>query len=134
MTDRYQPLRTALAAGPTPGPWKSSLPARPTPDAPEGGDCAIRDSGADIIAEVFYRVGHGPSGTRPAAANAALIAAADPDTIRTLLDERDALREALESARAGLAWYRDMCPEHVDASDDEADELIDAALQLGETE
>ena len=98
MTDRFQPLRDAIAAGPTPGPWMSSLPARPTPDAPEGGDCAILDSNGNIIAETFYRVGHGPGGTRPAAVNAAYIAAADPGTILALLDERDALREALE-------WY-----------------------------
>lgn len=25
MTDRYQPLRDAIAAGPTPGPWKSMI-------------------------------------------------------------------------------------------------------------
>lgn len=36
--------------------------------------------------------------------------------------------EALQSARAGLEWYRDRCPEAVDASDDEADELIARAV------
>lgn len=38
--------------------------------------------------------------------------------------------EALETAKTGLQWYRDMHPEDVDASDDEADQEIDAALSL----
>lgn len=58
MTDRYQALRDALAAGPTPGPYQGQ-------------------------------------------ANAALIAAANPETIAALLAERDALRDA---CAAMIAW------------------------------
>ncbi len=42
--------------------------------------------------------------------------------------EPDLIREALEVARNGLEWYRDRCPDAVDGSDDEADELIGCAL------
>ncbi len=38
------------------------------------------------------------------------------------------LVEALEIASTGLAWYRDLCPDAVDGSDDEADTLIARAL------
>jgi hypothetical protein len=38
------------------------------------------------------------------------------------------LLAALEEARAGLLWYRDMHPESADGSDDETLERIDAAI------
>lgn len=96
MADPYQALRDAIAAGPTPGPRSTKGPSRPRPEAPEGGDFAVTDRDGEIIAEAFRRVGRDEDAVRPAAANAALMAAADPDTIRALLDERDALREALQ--------------------------------------
>ncbi|WP_342617163.1 hypothetical protein [Rhodoferax sp. GW822-FHT02A01] len=40
----------------------------------------------------------------------------------------EAARDALDTAKTGLDWYRDRCPEAVDGSDDEANEQIDAAL------
>ncbi len=98
MTDRYQALRDAIEAVPTPGPRSTKGPSRPGPEAPDGGDFAVTDRDGEIIAEAFRRVGRDEDAVRPAAANAALMAAADPDTIRALLGERDALREALE-------WY-----------------------------
>lgn len=77
MTDRYENIRQALAIGPTPESWAV---------------CAFNNG-------VFVEVGH----TQDVEAEAYLVAACDPDTIRALLDERDALgaenarlREALE--------------------------------------
>lgn len=98
MADRYQALRDAIATGPTPGPRSTKGPSRSRPESPEGGDFAVMDRDGEIIAEAFRRVGRDEDAVRPAAANAALMAAADPDTIRALLAERDALREALQIA------------------------------------
>lgn len=39
------------------------------------------------------------------------------------------LREALEMARNGLAWYRDSFPQVESGCDDEAQAQIDAALE-----
>ncbi|MBX6381465.1 MAG: hypothetical protein IRZ07_00620 [Microbispora sp.] len=86
MTDRYERIREALAMGPTPGLWsvrhdyvvqaKSFDEGRLVPIAQPYG---LRMDGGDLFA------------------NAALIAACDPDTIRELLAERDRL--AAENAR-----------------------------------
>jgi predicted XRE-type DNA-binding protein len=84
MTDRYENIRKALEMGPTPGAWSVrydyvvQAPAyddgRLVPVAqPYGVNC----DGTDLFA------------------NAHLIAACNPNTIRALLAERDALREAL---------------------------------------
>lgn len=67
----------------TPGPWMAHGPAKPTPDAPEGGDYCIQDGGTNVIGEAFYRVSAGVGGTRNAKANARLMAAA-PDMLETL--------------------------------------------------
>ncbi len=93
MTDRYQALRDAIEAGPTPG---------------------ARFQGRSPHAYCVYdkQCWYAPDGSRhgetpnlvvtvspdDAEADAQFITAADPDTIRELLGERDALREALE-------WY-----------------------------
>lgn len=90
MTDRYQALRDAIATGPTPGPWYSMTTVRYN-------GYSIRHRTGDPkrpmvpIAVVNRR--HAASD-----ANRDLIGAADPDTIRALLQERDALREALQIA------------------------------------
>lgn len=87
MTEPYANIRRALAMGPTPGPWsvrdyvvqgKSFDEGRLVPIAQPYG---LRMDGSDLFA------------------NAALIAACDPDTIRELLAERDQLAAALEQAR-----------------------------------
>lgn len=46
-----------------------------------------------------------------------------------VLAQRDELREALEVARNGLAWYQDYCPEMDDEEDRAAMAQIDAALE-----
>lgn len=86
MTDRYENIRKALEMGPTPGPrkwWEHE----------DFGYCWVnpRDGGL-WIAKCDVRNPFDPEQR----ANAALIAACDPDTILALLAERDALREALK--------------------------------------
>ena len=82
MTDRYEKIRKALANGPTPGPWEIK----------DGRTDTVENAQGYPVCTVHWhpneRYGHG---TR-----AAYIAACDPDTIRALLEERDALREALK--------------------------------------
>ena len=88
MTDRYEKIRKALAMGPTHGPWHAT---KPEPHGTGvrgpawvslawcGGATAVGEEGCYSISAA------------EAAANAQLIAACDPDTIRELLAERDAL-------------------------------------------
>jgi hypothetical protein len=88
MTEPYENIRRSLAMGPTPGPWsvrydyvvqaKSFDEGRLVPIAQPYG---VRMDGSDLFA------------------NAALIAACDPDTIRELLAERDQLAAAIEADR-----------------------------------
>lgn len=80
MTDRYARIRKALAMGPTPGPWV------------QDGDGVSADD-EDIAVAMCC----------PSDAEAAFIAACDPDTIRELLWERDALRAENHQLRA--AWF-----------------------------
>ena len=81
MTDRYERIRAALEMGPTPGPWKPSYDKGSTRDIfTEQGKlpvCMVR--GVTYVGQEQYL------------ANGHFIAACDPDTIRALLDERDAL-------------------------------------------
>jgi len=48
---------------------------------------------------------------------------------RRLELQRDKLVEALEAAKAGLLWYQSEYPDQVNGCDDEAMQLIDAALE-----
>lgn len=98
MTDRYEKIRKALAMGPTPGPWAA---------------CRT-NSGTFVkserLAGYFVEVRHCRT-AQDVNADAHLIAACDPDTIRALLAERDALaaeverlREVLKDADNELDW------------------------------
>ena len=91
MTDRYEKIRQALAMGPTPGPWKWW-------EEDVGGCCVNPRDGGLLIAKCDVRNPFDPEQR----ANAALIAACDPDTIRALLEERDALCEALKEL---VNWF-----------------------------
>lgn len=83
MTDRYQKIRDALAKGPTPGPWEIMDSRTDTVENAQGYPvCTVHWHPNE-------RYGHG---TR-----AAYIAACDPDTIRALLAERDALAAKVAS-------------------------------------
>lgn len=81
MTDRYENIRKALAMGPTPGPWHLNG---------EGIRALVRDANGVIVAARHRMPGHKNETIMR------LIAACDPDTIRELLEERDALRELLQ--------------------------------------
>ena len=100
MTDRYQEIRDALAMGPTPGPWEY--------DENAYGACPLV-YGANETPVLKFDQGC-PYGYDPSwdvrGVDAAYIAACDPDTVRSLLAERDALLtenalrgEALETIR-----------------------------------
>lgn len=78
MSDEYEALREALRAGPTQLRWVMNRPTGCTVDIElESGSWAAAYAGTN--------------------ANAKLVAAANPTTIRRLLSERDALRKALEA-------------------------------------
>lgn len=98
--DRYQEIRDALAMGPTPGPWvPKELPRDMQRD---GYRFSISRGGLGWwIAKVTHEA-NGGSG----AANAAMIAACDPDTIRELLEERDELAKLVAEMRGTLRDLR----------------------------
>ena len=93
MSDKYQPLRDAIAAGTTPGPWtlkRHTCRCDGRPDQYDDWTIYGRD-GEPICVE----------GSNPCVNDPDYIAAANPDTIAALLAERDALRKALQ-------WYASM--------------------------
>lgn len=83
MTDRYAHIRDALTMGPTPGPW--GFTELPRDMQRDGFKFAISRRG---IGWRFAQIAH----EMKSMANATYITACDPDTIRELLDERDALQ------------------------------------------
>jgi hypothetical protein len=97
MTDRYEKIRQALAMGPTPGPWHwigDSLTHRQfNIYAINGTDKHIATVN-DLPVEKLWARDQVES-----EATAKLIAACDPDTIRALLYERDALAAEIERLR-----------------------------------
>lgn len=106
MTDRYEQIRQALEMGPTQGPWRVNTSGVGV----KGGKVeltefyvynpAIVDDVA-IAADIID-----PTTCKPSEANARLIAACDPDTIRALMAERDALAAAFEAAREDSERWR----------------------------
>ena len=94
MTDRYQPLRDAIAAGPTKGPWRVSAGVVDNPRL------IVEDDIGLAVCAMSLRGVHGDR--RKMGANADFIAAADPDTIAALLAERDALRRENALLRSGI--------------------------------
>ena len=89
MTDRYKRIREALAMGPTPGPWAACRTNSGTFVKSEG------------LAGYFVEVRHCRT-AQDVNADAHLIAACDPDTIRALLAERDALVAEVERLTEAL--------------------------------
>jgi hypothetical protein len=101
MTDRYENIRRALAKGPTPGPWEP-VTDRQYSDLPYLvlGAGASDEKSTEWM-PLYVHVG-GRSGWVEQKANTLLIAACDPDTIRELLAERDALAAKVERDEALL--------------------------------
>lgn len=88
-----------MTAAHTFGPWSASAPAKPTPDAPTGGDIAILDAAGNIIAECFVWVNEAQ--TVDVASHARLIVGA-PDLL-------DAVRAILFQVVQGKVLERDAC-------------------------
>jgi hypothetical protein len=89
MTDKYKRIRAALGMNLTPGPWAV---------ANTNNGMFIKSlSVPGYLAEVRHC-----RTTQDHKADAAFIAACDPDTIRVLLDERDALKTENEKLRERL--------------------------------
>ena len=104
MTDRYENIRKALEMGPTPGPWKVG---------DQNSHCGISiGSDDDLVATAYLRriTSRAKWGeehfalpeNQESVANATLIAACDPDTIRELLAERDAFAAEVERLAEAL--------------------------------
>lgn len=92
MTDRYERIRAALAMGPTPGPWETDRNNVHTGQIAIIHHC-LNNDWVEVWSESW------PIDEAEQEANAHLIAACDPDTIRALLTERDQLAADLEAAR-----------------------------------
>lgn len=92
MTDNYQALREALEAGPTPGPWSVGQ------EHEANALMRMAQPYQVIVFDESYRVllEANPYDYDEAITNAAYAAACDPDTIRALLAERDALIEQVD--------------------------------------
>ena len=132
MTDRYERIREALEMGPTPGPWVA---------CPANSRTFVKSRRlAGYLAEV-----RNCRTAQDANANAHLIAACDPGTLRALLEERDALvaeNERLSDALRG--WWKAHRPvgwtekqhrfhPHVNLATSAEKALADAMLRARET-
>ena len=113
--DRYERIRQALAMGPTPGPRRvidgNSYPyvtvAMPENEGHRWDDpivCALYE---DVTPDDYVGFGARLQAFPNARANAHLIAACDPDTIRELLEERDALAAEVERLHEALRELED---------------------------
>jgi len=100
MTDKHQPLRDALKAGPTQGAWRIAMSNNGTPiinhehghDQTDPGDLSSRVCAMPAeIAQHFNSL-----------ANARLIAAANPAAISAILADLDAAVGAMELVRDAL--------------------------------
>ena len=89
MTDRYERIRAALAMGPTPGQWLI---------CPTNSGMFVK---SERVSGYFVEVRHCRT-AQDVNADAHLIAACDPDTIRALLAERDALVAEVERLAEAL--------------------------------
>ena len=116
MTDRYEKIRKALEMGPTPGPWLVC----PT----NSGTFVKSERVSGYLAEVRHC-----RTTQDVKADAHLIAACDPDTIRALLDEIEALRAEVERLsryyKNGIQCFASPCEMHGGERTPPADEFAE---------
>jgi hypothetical protein len=115
MSDKYAELRAALAAGPTPGPW---LLDKFHPHITD----AARGSSQVLVCQVATNT-RNDEGRK----NEAYIAAANPETIRALLAERDALASEVETLRSHNALLRASIAQ-VEAENDRLREALEARI------
>lgn len=109
MTDRYEQIRAALAMGPTPGPWYGVRHegSRWTDIYPgDNRRCVtpiVYVPPCNFLGEdgISWKESSGET-----MANAKYVAACAPDTIRALLEERDALKAENERLRAAFGDIR----------------------------
>ena len=108
VTDRYERIRSALAMGPTPGPWDEiQHEGSRWTDICQGSNRRYETPIAYVPPiSVLDENGLWKENKGETAANAKHIAACDPDTIRALLAERDALAEQLFNFKARIAEGR----------------------------
>jgi hypothetical protein len=110
MTDRYERIRAALAMGPTPGPWEvingtdvfTPLGARNAAGVEAAVDAGWHVADCDMGSSFTEEGKEEKISYEEKRANAGFIAACDPDTIRALLDERDALAAEVERLAEAL--------------------------------
>lgn len=107
MNDKYQTLRTALKAGPTPGPWRQHTYRIGL----QTGHAGISSPTHCLFAQVVNEI-HWDKVIEPDPANANYITACDPDTISALLQERDGL---LAQHGRDSAELRRLCQERDNA-------------------
>jgi hypothetical protein len=105
--DGEQAIRDALAAGPTPGPWMVPHFARDEVKCNCGYVFSEFQHGMGSICEVNHGAEDEP--IEVAKANARLIAACNPETMRALLAELDRLRSA--SRQEGWISVEERLPE-----------------------
>jgi len=91
MTDRYERIRAAMTMGPTRGPW----------DGDDNSVSRLWSDGSVGIRE-YIALPDSAEDSEPNPANMHWIAACDPDTIRALLAERDALAAEVERLAEAL--------------------------------
>lgn len=104
MTDRYENIRKALEMGPTPGPWFHGAANGSHMYCVYDKRCWTDEDGTRHGETPNMVVHVSPDDGKYA--NAALIAACDPDTISALLAERDALEAEVEALRAEVERLR----------------------------
>ena len=109
MTDRYEYLREALAAGPTPGPWfVSQVLGHAVAAVGRTRVCADQPTAVDVAVDADY------------------LAECDPSTIRALLADADRYRAFFASGLPVTYLGQDY------RTKDELDAAIDADLAGGD--
>lgn len=104
MTDQYAELRAAAEAA-TPGPWRSAAQPESTRF-----DAVYSEGGGKVAyCQALFGRPHVP--TEQTEHNAAFIALANPETVKTILSKRDALAERVRVLEGALMAVREIIAE-----------------------